>query len=121
MARLTARPSRLASIPTRLGVVSGDTKAADRSRYSLKPWRAWYSRKAWKDLRREKIRLALGVCEQTGVALVGAAGAPNSPVVDHIRDHNGDKALFYDLENLQLVSKKWHDTEKQRIERARHG
>jgi 5-methylcytosine-specific restriction protein A len=60
------------------------------------------------------------VCEQTGVPLVGAAGAPNSPIVDHIVEYNSNKTLFYDIENLQLISKKWHDTEKQRIERARH-
>lgn len=120
MSRLTAIPSRLASIPSRLGVIAGDAKARERTMYAIKPWRKWYSRKKWKDLRREKIRQALGVCEQTGVALIGAPGALNSPVVDHIMEHKGDDALFHDIENLQLVSKQWHDTEKQRIERARH-
>jgi 5-methylcytosine-specific restriction protein A len=61
-----------------------------------------------------------GVCKQTGVALVGEYGAPNSPVLDHIVEHNGDPVLFWDPENTQLVAKKYHDTEKQRIERAQH-
>lgn len=30
-------------------------------------------------------------------------------VVDHIQDHKGDTALFYDRENLQSLCKRHHD------------
>jgi 5-methylcytosine-specific restriction protein A len=51
------------------------------------------------------------------VALTGKHPAPDSPAIDHIIDHNGNASLFWDRDNLQAVSKQWHDTEKQRQER----
>lgn len=61
------------------------------------------------------------MCQQTGVALVGRHPKPNSPVVDHITPHRGDPELFWDEANLQAVAKGWHDSEKQRQERAAFG
>ncbi|UWR17786.1 HNH endonuclease [Sulfitobacter pontiacus] len=121
MPRLKTVPGRLAAPATRLGALAANPKEQDRARDQLKPWRAWYSLKRWKDLRRKILARDAYTCTQTGVALVGKAPAPNSPVVDHIREHNGDPFLFWDEDNLQAVSKQYHDTEKQRIERARHG
>ncbi|WP_217564302.1 HNH endonuclease [Sulfitobacter sp. EE-36] len=111
----------MAAPAPRLGAVAANSKEQDRARDQLKPWRAWYSLKRWKDLRRKILARDAYTCMQTGVALVGKAPAPNSPVVDHIREHNGDPFLFWDEDNLQAVSKQYHDTEKQRIERARSG
>ncbi|PIL11694.1 hypothetical protein P775_28770 [Puniceibacterium antarcticum] len=120
MARLTTMPSRLAVPKPRLGTVVGDTKAQERERAQLKPWRAWYNLKRWQKLRRLVFARAGYVCQQTGVALVGKEPAPNAPVCDHILEHKGDPALFWDADNLQAVSKAWHDSEKQKQERARH-
>lgn len=41
-------------------------------------------------------------------------------VVDHIRPHKGDEALFFDPENLQTLCKPCHDGEKQHMERTGH-
>ena len=60
-------------------------------------------------------------CTQTGVMLIGKPPADNSPVVDHITPHRGDEALFWDANNLQSVSKRWHDTVKRGIERGEGG
>jgi 5-methylcytosine-specific restriction endonuclease McrA len=56
-------------------------------------------------------------CRATGVLLFGVHPDPNSPVCDHIVPHRGDPDLFWDMANLQAVSKAYHDGEKQRLER----
>jgi 5-methylcytosine-specific restriction endonuclease McrA len=37
-------------------------------------------------------------------------------VVDHIKPHRGDAALFWDVTNWQALCKQHHDSDKQRIE-----
>lgn len=39
-------------------------------------------------------------------------------VVDHVRPHKGDEALFWDVDNLQPLCKPCHDRHKQREERG---
>jgi hypothetical protein len=39
-------------------------------------------------------------------------------VVDHIKAHRGDEALFWDEKNLHAVSKAYHDTIKQAEEQS---
>lgn len=39
-------------------------------------------------------------------------------VVDHIKPHKGDQALFWDSGNWQALCKRCHDSYKQRIERS---
>ena len=58
------------------------------------------------------------VCQKTGVLLTGAKFAPDSPVVDHIIPHRGDMVLFWDEDNLQTVSKAYHDKVKQSLEKS---
>lgn len=121
VSRLKAIPSRLAAPAPRIGAPSGDVQAQGRERAQLKPWRKWYCTARWRKLRASILERAGYVCEQTGVPLTGKAPAANSPVIDHKVEHKGDALLFWDENNLQAVSKGWHDTEKQRQERARHG
>lgn len=80
--------------------------------------RSWYKSARWQRLRIEVLARDLYTCQQTGVLLVGKAPAPDSPVVDHKTPHRGDPDLFWDPNNLQAVSKEWHDSEKQRQERS---
>jgi len=88
--------------------------AANRNTAS---WRQWYKSARWQRLRLEVLIRDLYTCQQTGVILAGKANSPDSPVVDHKVPHRGDPALFWDINNLQAVSKAWHDSEKQRLER----
>lgn len=90
----------------------------DATRSADHEYRGWYKLKRWQDLRQEVLVRDLFTCRQTGVLLIGKAPAPNSPVVDHITPHRGDPALFWDIDNLQSVSKAWHDSVKQARERA---
>lgn len=91
----------------------------DRSRQRAEdqPWRTWYGTARWKRLRRKIWKRDGYVCVATGVALVGNYPAPNSPVADHIIWHKGDPDLFWDEDNLQTLSKAYHDREKQKQER----
>ena len=119
MGRLSGRGvgGRLGRQPARLAVPITEAERSQQ-RAAIMPGRALYNTKRWKQLRLEALRRDGFICRQTGVRLTGKAPAPNSPIVDHIRPHRGDEALFFDLENLQSVSKAWHDSEKQRQEKA---
>ena len=56
------------------------------------------------------------MCQRTGTLCIGTYPAPNSPVADHIKPHRGDAVLFWDPANIHTVTKKYHDSEKQRLE-----
>lgn len=76
-----------------------------------------YSTSRWLRLA-AKIRARDGmICQRTGIALTGGRRAPNSAVVDHIIPHKLDERLIWDEANLQTVSKQYHDSIKQRMER----
>ncbi|MBK1793374.1 HNH endonuclease [Devosia sp. WQ 349] len=78
--------------------------------------RSWYHSARWQKLRDAVLVRDLYTCQQTGVLLIGAHPAPNSPVVDHVVPHRGDERLFWDVDNLQAVSKAYHDSDKRKME-----
>lgn len=103
------------------------SKAYDAKRRATQHWRSWYNTKEWYRLRaaafeRDSVAIPGGVrvpkCQETGVLLTGKHPAPNSPVADHIKRHRGDPKLFFALENIKTVSKKFHDSTKQSHERT---
>ena len=118
MGRLKAVKPRLGAAAPRLGHAPGSERDRDRQRVQLQPWRAWYNTARWRRLREKILKRDRFTCQQTGVMLTAKAPAPNSPVVDHIVPHRGDETLFWNEDNLQTVSKSYHDSEKQKAERA---
>ena len=114
MGRLSGRglPSRLGAPASRLRK-SAPPKGDDKGRRS----KDWLNTARWQRLRMKVLERDQFICRQTGVMLIGEYPAPNSPVVDHIKPHRGNPDLFWDEENLQSVSKEWHDAEKQSLER----
>ena len=82
------------------------------------PWRRWYKTARWRKLRESILLRDMFTCQRTGVTLIGKHPEPNSAVVDHIKPHRGDEALFWDEANLMSVSKQWHDGAKQAEEQA---
>ena len=104
-------------LPSRLGKpkqrITAKPKQAEQARRSVN----WLHTAAWQRLRVKVLKRDGYVCQRTGVLLVGKHPAPDSPVVDHKIPHRGDPQLFWDINNLQSVSKEWHDSEKQRLER----
>lgn len=119
MGKLAGRglPSRLGAEPSRLRKTTSSEAERDRERDASYAWRSWYKTARWQRLRKKILARDGYVCQQTGVHLVGKHPAPNSPVVDHIEAHRGDPDRFWDEKNLQTVSKVWHDSVKQSMER----
>lgn len=75
-----------------------------------------YNLAAWKRLRLAHLRMHpwCRMCEEMGKAELAA-------VVDHIKPHKGDMALFLDPANLQSLSKACHDRHKQAQEHNADG
>ncbi len=117
-ARLSSLSPRLASVSP---LLSSGSVTPEGKRIKTQPGAHLYKDPRWKELRLRVLRRDGWRCRQTGVLLTGKYPAPDSPVVDHIVPHLGDEALFWDMANLQAVSKEWHDGAKQRQDRARLG
>lgn len=119
MGKFKALQPRLAPMASRLGrLAPADEVERNRTRDAEKPWRAWYKTARWQKLvMKVRVRDAY-TCQRTGAVLGGKHPAPDSPVVNHRIPHRGDPALFWDEDNLELVSKAVHDSEIQREERA---
>lgn len=118
MARLTSAKPRLVAMPSRLGSAMAASEAErSRNRDRSQSWRGWYKTARWQKLRRKILKRDGYTCQQTGVALIGKYPEENSPVVDHRKPHRGDWLLFWDEDNLEAVSKEYHDKEKQSLER----
>lgn len=119
--RLTTLKPTLQTLAPRLGRIPGDERARHHERDRMLEHRAWYKTERWRKLRLTILQRDLYTCQKTGVLCIGKHPAGNSPVVDHIRPHRGDERLFWDESNLQCVSKNYHDSQKQREERAQGG
>lgn len=118
MGRLKTLKPKLSTLAPRLGRAPGDEQARLRERDQNVEWRGWYKTARWQKL---KIRVHVRdnyICQKTGVLLIGKHPAPNSPVADHKIPHRGDPVLFWDEDNIETVSKAYHDSEKQKEERA---
>ena len=120
MGSLKAIKPRLGTLRSPMGY--GDREQSERARLrkreQLDHWRVWYKTKAWHDLRLFVFARDGYTCRQTGVLLTKRHPHEFSPVCDHIVPHRGDPKLFWDPDNLQTVSKSWHDSVKQSQERG---
>lgn len=113
MAKLTTLKPRLKAMAPKLKTA----REVRDTRYSPDAQvRSWYKSARWQALRLEVLARDLYTCRQTGVVLTGKSPAPNSPVVDHVIPHKGDERLFWDPNNLQAVSKAYHDSDKRKME-----
>jgi 5-methylcytosine-specific restriction protein A len=74
-------------------------------------WRAWYGTARWKRARAERLSAhpLCMKCQQQGLTTAAS-------VVDNIKPHRGDAALFWDPLNFQSLCKPHHDATKQREE-----
>ncbi len=86
---------------------SPDHRSAEAAEY-----RKLYKRARWKALRSRQLNASplCVMCEAEGKITAAS-------VVDHIKPHQGDEALFHDPGNLQSLCKRHHDGAKQSIER----
>lgn len=123
MGKLKSLGSGLRTLPPAVRWPSREERERDwsRQRDDTVEWRGWYKTARWRALRRKVLIRDGYQCQQTGVMLTGRHPEPNSPVVDHIVPHRGDPDLFWDENNLQAVSKAYHDSVKQAAEAADRG
>ncbi|MCW5722052.1 MAG: HNH endonuclease [Devosia sp.] len=115
MARVPSLRPAIAKLAPRIASMR-ETRDTAQS-YNINEVRRWYKSARWARLRQEVLERDLYTCRRTGVMLAGKAPEPDSPVVHHVVPHKGDERLFWDIDNLEAVSKEWHDSEAQREER----
>lgn len=94
-------------------------KERNRRRYEEQPWRKEYQTRRWQVLRRKCFERDGYICQRTGVLCSGKGNDPNAPVANHKIPHRGNLELFYDLDNLECVSKYAHDLIIQKEEKRR--
>lgn len=82
-------------------------------------WRKWYKSKRWQLLRQAVFMRDRFICQRSGVVCMGKSPAPNSPVANHKKPHKGDETLFFDIDNIETVSKEIHDGLIQREEKRK--
>lgn len=110
MPRVTGGPPRLSAAPRRLPATPGPRRAESAAR--------WRNSRRWWKLRAAILRRDGLVCQRTGIYCGGSYPAPDSPVAHHIVRPGESEALFFDPQNLQCVSKAWHDREGQAAEKT---
>jgi 5-methylcytosine-specific restriction endonuclease McrA len=115
VSRLQSLPSRIGTAPARLDRATADQQSPRRQRDNA-PWRAWYGTARWQRLRQEVLIRDAYTCQRTGLICGGKYPAPDSPTVNHKKPHRGNEALFWDIDNLETVSKAEHDAAIQREE-----
>lgn len=114
--RLTHAPNRIGDthLPNRLDRAGTATMIRTRSQ----PWRQWYGTQEWKKLKQAAHLRDRWICQRTGELCIGKHPEPNSPVANHRTPHRGNRALFFDLNNIETVAKHVHDSEIEREEIA---
>lgn len=72
-----------------------------------------YGTKRWYRLRHHQLskQPLCALCQKLGKVTAAT-------VVDHVRPHRGDEALFFDAGNLQSLCKPCHDGAKQQLEKS---
>lgn len=113
----TVKP-RLGGLSHRMGASPADERERTQQRDASDHWRAWYKTTRWQKLRAKVLKRDLYTCQKTGVLVTGRYPAPNSAVADHKTPHRGDPALFWDEDNIETVSKAYHDKVKQAAEQS---
>ncbi|WP_404711499.1 HNH endonuclease [Sphingomonas sp. MMS24-J13] len=108
-------PPRLGSAPPRLAVAPVDAPGKDQERNRFHPYRAWYKLKEWRDLRWATLVRDMFTCQMCGKV----EGDTSKLVADHDKPHRGDRALFFDPNNLKtLCASPCHSKHKQAMEQA---
>ncbi len=93
--------------------VAFSPQAADRRSAAADAWRKLYWTPFWRSLRKAQLTKQ-PLCERC----LKAGAIVAATVVNHVKPHKGDRALFEDPSNLQSMCKPCHDGPTQRKERS---
>lgn len=105
MARLPLKPCRHAGCPVLTRDGWCEKHRPKHQRRSSAEWHGWYNLPIWT----EKLRPAQLLREPYCRECANAGKRTRATVVDHVRPHRGDWALFTDESNLQSLCKYHHD------------
>lgn len=112
MAKLTTLKPTLQRMAPRLmqsaATYSPDVQGDWSKLYDLRAWRGKPNGLRWQTLMRD--RFTCQICR----ALISDTSKAH---VDHIEPHRGNRAMFLDPENVQVLCESCHNGEKQRSER----
>ena len=109
---------------TRQGKRETDGVLVTRPAWADREGKGLYKTALWESLRKQTLLRDGYTCQISGVLLRGGrsdrtATVLRPAVVDHLMPHMGDASLFFDPDNLWVVSSDVHDTVCQAIERRR--
>jgi 5-methylcytosine-specific restriction enzyme A len=108
LAKLNTLKPLVASMKPRIATMRETRdKAVNRNTAA---WRQWYKSARWQRLRMEVFVRDNFTCQRSGVIASGKSPEPNSPVANHIKPHHGDPDLFWDINNIETVTKAVHDS-----------
>ena len=114
-------PSKLRTIKPMLATlkprIATMRETRDRAYSADSTVRSWYKSTRWLKLRQKVLIRDSYTCQRTGEICSGKHPSPNSPVVNHRIPHKGSPDLFWDINNLETVTKAVHDSTIQREER----
>lgn len=111
MARLKSLPPLLTREKPRLRLDDVQIeRERNRYRYQTQEWRKWYNSREWQRLRLLCFERDGYICQRSGELCSGKGHERNSPVANHKIPHEGDRALFFNLDNLECVTKEIHDS-----------
>jgi 5-methylcytosine-specific restriction endonuclease McrA len=108
MPKLKTLKPLVATIKPLVGRMRGE-KARDKYRRETQQWRAWYNTRRWECLRRLAFERDLYTCQRSGEICSGTGNDPNAPIANHKIPHHGDPVLFWDINNIETVTKRIHD------------
>ena len=80
-----------------------------------------YNSKQWQQLRLQAFIRDLYICQQCNKTVSQDHTHRHAAIGNHIVKHNGDRVLFYDLDNIETVCKQCHDGHIQSIEKGGKG
>jgi len=86
----------------------------DQRSEAARSYRKLYKLKAWFRLRIQAFIRDGYICHWCGKHCPESKSHPHHAVADHIIDHKGNRALFFDLGNIRTVGKSCHDRHSQR-------
>ncbi|WP_246748779.1 HNH endonuclease [Rhizobium setariae] len=104
---------RVCAVKPRIGRAPGE-KARDRERERTQHWRKWYHSAEWKVLRMLVLIRDRFTCQMCGKV----DGNTSRLIGDHKEPHHGDRAMFFNEDNVWCICKPCHDGDKQRMERG---
>ena len=116
MSRLQSFRPRLVPSASRISAPSGE-RERDRDRERSQPWRKWYHSAEWKALRLAAFQRDGYICQRSGVLCLGKGNDPDAPIANHKVPHRGDRDMFFDIDNIETVTKAIHDGVIQREEK----